>query len=327
MTKNVKIEAEGNELILRNSAGDHVIIPKKYRREVEDMIKEGCFGCIDNLVSTLPVMDNYAEDGTIIEGDGDKQKPTSGKTHILVEAPLVDYMESDKYYPDFYNYVDKKYFGSNPDEVRNRLTKEYESENTSEERRQEIDNYYYAYNDFVLNEVTLEKYNAYLKENGLRPFVPGHNRNEFFYREAERFKKNLPDVNVTYTYNDAPTVDSVFQSVQPNDKIVIMGHAGGKTLGISNKDIATSMRKNIKNKEGVECLLGGCNSSSLLDDYKYAEVPVHGYTGEAWYVPYDKGNDLKEMMFGWKYEYDENNGTRKIKKVPASEMMKTVAPF
>lgn len=61
-----KIEAEGSELILRNKAGDHVIIPKKYRTEVQDMIKEGCHGCIDALVDTLPVAEDYAEDGSII---------------------------------------------------------------------------------------------------------------------------------------------------------------------------------------------------------------------------------------------------------------------
>ena len=33
------VEAEGSELILKNKSGDHVIIPKKYRQEVLDMIK------------------------------------------------------------------------------------------------------------------------------------------------------------------------------------------------------------------------------------------------------------------------------------------------
>ena len=53
-------------LILKNSAGDHVIIPKKHRAEVQGMIKDGCHGCIDALVNTLPVMADYAEDGTIV---------------------------------------------------------------------------------------------------------------------------------------------------------------------------------------------------------------------------------------------------------------------
>lgn len=66
MKQNINIEAEGNELVLKNKAGDYVIIPKKYRLEVQDMIKENCHGCIDKLVETLPVMEDYAQDGTIV---------------------------------------------------------------------------------------------------------------------------------------------------------------------------------------------------------------------------------------------------------------------
>ena len=66
MKKNINIEAEGSELILKNKVGDYVIIPKKYRTEVQDMIKDGCHGCIDSLVSTLPVMADYAEDGSLL---------------------------------------------------------------------------------------------------------------------------------------------------------------------------------------------------------------------------------------------------------------------
>ena len=63
-----KIEAEGSELILRNEHGDYAIIPKKHRLEVSDMVKEGCNKCIDSLVETLPVMADYAGDGTLIPG-------------------------------------------------------------------------------------------------------------------------------------------------------------------------------------------------------------------------------------------------------------------
>ena len=66
MKQNLNIEAEGKELILKNKAGDYVIIPKKYRTEVQGMIKDGCHGCIDSLVETLPVMSDYAEDGNLL---------------------------------------------------------------------------------------------------------------------------------------------------------------------------------------------------------------------------------------------------------------------
>lgn len=66
MIKNKNIEVEGGELILKNTAGDYVVIPKKQREEVKQMLSEDCNECIDELVSTLPVLDDYAEDGTLV---------------------------------------------------------------------------------------------------------------------------------------------------------------------------------------------------------------------------------------------------------------------
>lgn len=65
----MKIEAQGKEAIIRNSNGDVAIIPIQHVREVMDMIKDGCHGCIDKYVSGLPKASNYAEDGTIIPDD------------------------------------------------------------------------------------------------------------------------------------------------------------------------------------------------------------------------------------------------------------------
>ena len=66
------IEVEGGEIAIRNENGDIVIIPKKYRTEVQGMIKDGCHGCIDRLVETLPVMADYAEDGSLLPDDKKK---------------------------------------------------------------------------------------------------------------------------------------------------------------------------------------------------------------------------------------------------------------
>ena len=72
MKQNLNIEAEGSELILKNKAGDYVIIPKKYRTEVQGMIKDNCYSCIDSLVETLPTMADYAEDGSLLPDDKKK---------------------------------------------------------------------------------------------------------------------------------------------------------------------------------------------------------------------------------------------------------------
>jgi hypothetical protein len=64
MYKNIKVEAEHNELILENSHGDTVIVPANKRSWVKQKLSEGCHDCIDSLVETLPVASQYAQDGS-----------------------------------------------------------------------------------------------------------------------------------------------------------------------------------------------------------------------------------------------------------------------
>ena len=87
MKQNINIEAEGSELVLKNKAGDYVIIPKKYRTEVQGMIEDGCHSCIDSLVETLPIMDDYAEDGSLFP-DWDKVKNKIKKVKNKIKATL-----------------------------------------------------------------------------------------------------------------------------------------------------------------------------------------------------------------------------------------------
>lgn len=63
---NKNIEVEDGEIAIKNSYGDIAIIPRKYKREIEDMIKDKCWECIDNFVDTLPIESDYAEFGAII---------------------------------------------------------------------------------------------------------------------------------------------------------------------------------------------------------------------------------------------------------------------
>lgn len=103
MKQNLNIEAEGSELILKNKAGDHVIIPKKYRREVQDMLKEGCHNCIDSLIETLPVMADYAQNGSIYPVDKNgkqirKETYTQWGERIKKLAPNLDYKKEGSGY-------------------------------------------------------------------------------------------------------------------------------------------------------------------------------------------------------------------------------------
>lgn len=63
MYRNIKVEAEHNELILENDFGDKVIIPADKREYVQQKLQEGCYGCIDDLVDTLPSAPDYAPNG------------------------------------------------------------------------------------------------------------------------------------------------------------------------------------------------------------------------------------------------------------------------
>jgi len=77
MKQNINVEAENLELILENTHGDKVIIPANKRNWVKQKLSEGCHGCIDGLVETLPVASQYAEDGSIIPQS--QYKPTRAK--------------------------------------------------------------------------------------------------------------------------------------------------------------------------------------------------------------------------------------------------------
>lgn len=61
-----KVEAEGGELVLRNSDGGYAIIPVKDRKKVEKLLTDGCHDCISEYVNDLPHMSEYAEDGTTV---------------------------------------------------------------------------------------------------------------------------------------------------------------------------------------------------------------------------------------------------------------------
>jgi len=66
MKKNLNIEAEGGELILQNEFGDIAIIPSKDADKIRDLLDSNCNGCIDSFIRELPILSNYAKDGTIL---------------------------------------------------------------------------------------------------------------------------------------------------------------------------------------------------------------------------------------------------------------------
>lgn len=54
----MNIEVEDKELLIENDNGTVVIVPKEKSSWVRKKIEEGCFECVDNYISTLPVYDS-----------------------------------------------------------------------------------------------------------------------------------------------------------------------------------------------------------------------------------------------------------------------------
>lgn len=97
---NKNIEVEGGEIAIRNSHGDLAIIPKDKRDWVKQKLSEGCHSCIDKLVETLPVMEDYAQDGSLYSEYLTPDSPT--KKHPLDPNPdgsLPSYFKGSKENP------------------------------------------------------------------------------------------------------------------------------------------------------------------------------------------------------------------------------------
>jgi hypothetical protein len=91
MAKNKTIEAEGSELILQNSNGDTIIIPKKDRQKILEKLNNNDHAGIDEFASSLPYMEDYAENGTLLPDVGTSgdvtTTPTEPETKETTVAP------------------------------------------------------------------------------------------------------------------------------------------------------------------------------------------------------------------------------------------------
>ena len=92
---NKNIEVEGGEIAIRNSHGDLAIIPKDKRDWVKQKLSEGCHGCIDSLVETLPIASQYAQDGSVY--------PPGKKVKVNQDNQIKEYDISSPEYRDLYN--------------------------------------------------------------------------------------------------------------------------------------------------------------------------------------------------------------------------------
>src|SRR4030043_95932 len=79
----MKIVAENKELILQNTAGDTIIIPRTHREKVLKHIEEGNYKAIDDIAEGLPFMEDYADEGSLITEGIDPPKVTTSQNNVF----------------------------------------------------------------------------------------------------------------------------------------------------------------------------------------------------------------------------------------------------
>ena len=67
----MKVEAEGQELVLRSEQGGIAIIPKHLREDVDSLLlsdSKESNDALNSIIGALPTNENYAEDGSLYAG-------------------------------------------------------------------------------------------------------------------------------------------------------------------------------------------------------------------------------------------------------------------
>ena len=321
MKQNINIEAEGSELILRNKVGDYVIIPKKHRTDVLSMIDENQHERIDALVETLPVMEDYADDGSLIPR---KQVTKKGRTIIFAEEPPIPVSEMIAFGTTI------KKDGSVFDEDIAALSKKRENILNGAENilKGDIDNMGIIQNerpmfygdmdldprDYVGEYITnkraedrankidqklRERYdkinaiNAEIKDVFKKKGYPGTNRT--FKREAERgaeyYKRNNIPYEIVSFYGDKQKIVDSLSGDDISD-IVIMGHNGNKIAGIPLNE----WNDVIKNAKYDRCMLGSCWGDGLVDNLKDVKNLYHT-DGIPWEGVNPKANKSEDFYY------------------------------
>jgi hypothetical protein len=62
----MKVNAESGEIVLQNTNGDTIIVPRTHREKVLKYIEEGNYKAIDDIAEGLPFMEDYADEGSLI---------------------------------------------------------------------------------------------------------------------------------------------------------------------------------------------------------------------------------------------------------------------
>jgi len=113
---NKNIEAEGDELVLRNEYGDIAIIPKNKRRRALNFLVADNNKGLDNIIDKLPTKGQYAEEGLIKTSTPSREqvieanRPVMPSDEELLKSTLTS---SGTVLPVLNNLKQEKYCGTN----------------------------------------------------------------------------------------------------------------------------------------------------------------------------------------------------------------------
>lgn len=311
MKQNINIEAEGSELILRNKVGDYVIIPKKHRTDVLSMIDENQHERIDALVDKLPVMEDYADDGSLIPRN---QVTKKGRTIIFAEEPPISVDEMIVFG------TTKKKDGSVFDEDIAALSKKREDTfieymDNLHKIPNEMPGFYGDIDldpldymrEYITDRKIVERQNKLRaeRENKIRAIdaeiqdifkkkgYPGTDRT--FKREAERgaeyYKRNNIPYEIVSFYGDKQKIVDSLSGDDISD-IVIMGHHGRKIAGVPLNE----WNDVIKNAKYDRCMLGSCWGNHLVDNLEDVKNLYHT-DGIPWEGVNPKANKPEDFYY------------------------------
>jgi hypothetical protein len=322
MYKNIKVEAEHNELILENSNGDKVIVPANKRNWVKQKLSEGCHNCIDSLVETLPIASQYAQDGSWfpswanpmnwgVTDYSDKYKTQNeayknapDKSEFLYNGVRIKkdvgadnrnsaYMQNKNFWREHKNYLSEQY---GDDEV--------------EKRYNDALDLHYKYGNPKINLLSDDdaKSNKYqtsyseILQGGRSNFDPRQNSLQIFYNKEGKFDRNQLIYNYTHEMLHARQLKDLgineFRSRQLSDF---------KRLNVNmynSKDYDSKMYKDSKSIEGVHktqynALNARMNRDYYLEEkeeYKQERLDILNKYKSAKFNPYENQQDIRVIQ-------------------------------
>ena len=316
MKQNINIEAEGSELILRNKVGDYVIIPKKHRTEVLSMIDENQHERIDALVGTLPVMEDYADDGSLIPRNQVTQK--KGRTVIFAEEPPMPVEEMisfgmtpkkdgsvfDEDIAELYKErigLEQRWFDGDRKNVmpNNIIIAHGENITTLNLNTQDPVRDYVLDKKKIENQNKISAINAKIEDIYKKKGYP-NNTDKTFKIEAERgaeyYKRNNIPYEIVSFYGDKQKIVDSLSGDDISD-IVLMGHHGRKVAGIHLDE----WNDIIKNAKYDRCILGSCWGNHLVRHLKDVKN-LHHTDGIQWEGVNPKANKSEDFYFPKGYQ-------------------------